>query len=76
MATKCFTLSTIPRIEGVSALYAHRRQMSSAAWEKAILEFLKAAFSNMNKLNGRKLLTLTIYITKINRNSLYKDICI
>ena len=36
----------------LSALYAHHRQMSSAAWEKAVLEFLKAAFSNMNKSNG------------------------
>ena len=36
----------------LSALYAHHRQMSSVAWEKAVLEFLKAAFSNMNKSNG------------------------
>ena len=32
----------------------------------AILEFLKAAFSNMNKSDGGKLLTLTMHIAKIN----------
>ena len=35
----------------LSALYARRTQMSSAAWGKAVLEFLKVVFSNMNKSN-------------------------
>lgn len=35
----------------------------------AILEFLKAAFSNMNKSGGQKLLTLTMHIAKINEKN-------
>ena len=37
---------------------------------------LLASKTRLPTVNGRKLLTLTIYITKINRNSSYKDICI